>query len=222
MAEKVFEGLDYDKSGSIDFDEFREAFLQVCDLRAELEQRGVDVPAFTGKKTMAKMLREVLIEAEKKERLAIAESKRYKKWILACRIKRRVIQKAYFRAYQELRACLDFGGHVYVFGGGTNNQFNQDPGLKLQSKNFKFENFERVIEVWKDRVQPQQLLDRLRLERRAEEQEAQRDAERELGGLALIGKLNERKVIIDPYVEAQTSLFNGINVAFNTAALVSP
>jgi hypothetical protein len=69
-------------------------------------------------------------------------------------------------------------------------------------------------------VQPQQLIDRLALSRKHEQQEAERDAERNLGALAMLSKkLNEKKVVIDPYLEAVQSPFLGLNISLNTASL---
>jgi hypothetical protein len=41
---------------------------------------------------------------------------------------------------------------------------------KLETKKFKFEHFDKVVDLWRDRVQPQQLIDRLKVQRRAQEQ----------------------------------------------------
>jgi alpha-tubulin suppressor-like RCC1 family protein len=219
VHEKLFSKYDLDNTGSVDYEEFREAFLEVCDLRTELENRGIDAPALTLRSTLMRMLHNALVEEEIKERRALAEAIRYKKWIMSVRDKRKVLQHAGFRAYQELRTSLDLGGHVYVFGGGTHLQFSENLATKLKSKQFTFDNFERIIELWKDRIQPAQLVDRLRLDRKVEEQEAKRDAERNLGGLAADGALKPKKTVIDPYLEALGSLFDKKNVAMNTAAL---
>jgi len=219
-ADSLFRKYDLNNSGTIDYHEFRDCFLSVCDLRHELEQRGVDVPGVTSPATLRKMLLNILIEEEKQERQAIAEAKRHKEWIKSLREKRKLMQKAEFRAYAELRSALDLAGHVYVFGGGTNNQFNQGANKKLKTKTFEFEYLDKVTEIWKDRVHPQQLVDRLRLQRRAEEQDERRNQDQKRRR----GELNDNKVndldnVLDPYVEAQNSLFRNLNVALNTAAI---
>eukprot|EP01038_Epipyxis_sp_PR26KG_P010397 gene10397-13965_t len=221
IVEDLFLKFDLNNTGTIDYEEFREIFLRVCDLRKELEDRDIDVPTFIRKKTLRNLFREVLIEEEIRERKALAEAKRYKKWVLNIRDSKRLLKKAQFRAYQELKSALDAAGHVYVIGGGSYSQFNQHPSEILQTKRFKFENFEKVIELWKDRVQPEQLIDRLGALRRAEEQDETRDAERNLTGLGALTKmLNEaNKIEIDPYKQALESPFIGMNVAVNTAAL---
>lgn len=133
-----------------------------------------------------------------------AEAKRYKKWLLNIRDGKKLIQKAEFRSYFELKNALDAAGHVYVLGNGTHGQFNSDALVKLETPEFQFEFFDRVMELWKDRVRPQQLIDRLKLERIAAEQEEKRDAERNVSGLGAIGEmLKDPKVVIDPFLVAQ-------------------
>jgi hypothetical protein len=120
---------------------------------------------------------------------------RYKQWILNIRESKKIIQKAEFRAYQELRSALDSAGHVYVLGSGAYGQFAA-PGLpSMDTKRFKFEFFDKVLELWRDRVQPQQLIDRLGLARKHEQQEAERDEGRNLSALGAVTKqMNQKKV----------------------------
>jgi alpha-tubulin suppressor-like RCC1 family protein len=220
QLEDCFFECDLNNTGMIDYEEFREIFVKVCNVRKELEDRGVDCPTLVRKKTLRSILREILMDEERKERLAVMEAKRYKKWLLNIRDAKKLLQRAEFRAYQELRACLDAAGHVYVLGGGTYSQFNQAGPEKLKTKKFNFENFERVVELWRDRVQPQQLVDRLRALRRAQEQDEKRDEGRNVSGLGALTKSAENsKIIIDPYLEACESTFAGLNVSMNTAAL---
>jgi alpha-tubulin suppressor-like RCC1 family protein/Ca2+-binding EF-hand superfamily protein len=211
--------IDSNNTGMIDFAEFRTIWLDICDLKKELEDRGADVPSFAKKKTLVKLLEEILKDEEFKERRAMAEAKRYKEWLLNVRGKKKILKKASFRSYTELRSALDAGGHVYVFGGGTNKQFSQSVIEKLKSDHYKFANFDKIIELWRDRIMPEQLVDRLRLDRKAQEMEEARDMERNLGGLSKLGQLGENQVIIDPYIEAQSSFFQGTNCQMNTAAL---
>ena len=216
--EKYFTKIDYDGKHQIDFEEFRQVFIEQCDIKRELEDRGVDVPSFVKKKTLQAMLKSLLIDEEHRERLAIAEAKRYKKWLLSVRTKRRIIREAYFRAYQELRGAMDSAGHVYIFGAGSYDQFSSKALSKLKTDQFQYEFFEKIIELWNDRVNPKQLVNRLRLIRKAEEADEQRDADRNLGGLAALGG-NKKKVTIDPYKEALESTFVNLNVQVNTVAL---
>ena len=53
----------------------------------------------------------------------------------------------------------------------------------MGNDNFQFEKYEKLVELWKDRVKPEQLEDRLAVDRRALFQEEARDEERtEVGG----------------------------------------
>lgn len=220
LLEDEFFKADYNLLGMIDYEEFRDIFIRVCDVRLELEARGIDTPSLIRKKTLRRMLREVLLAEETRERRALAETRRYKKWVLAIRDTKRIMQKAEFRAYYELRSALDAAGHVYVLGTGAYGQFN-GPGFdKMATKKFQFEHFQRVVELWKDRVQPQQLVDRLRARRRVEEQEEKRDEERTATGIGAIAReMAKKKLAIDPYAEALESPFAGLQVALNTASL---
>lgn len=218
--EELFMEFDLDKTGAIDFDEFRDCFLRTCDIKHELEERGMDAPTFARRIILMDMLRPVLIEEENREKRALAEAKRYKKWMLAVRDKKKILQNAHFRSYQELRAAMDAAGHVYVFGNGTANQFCGVAAEKLKSPNYEFKHFDRVVELWKDRVSPQQLIDRLKLARKAQEQEENRDAGRAVSTLKDdLGAMAGKKKIIDPYLEALQSKFIGVNCASNTAVL---
>jgi alpha-tubulin suppressor-like RCC1 family protein/Ca2+-binding EF-hand superfamily protein len=218
--EELFTHFDSNHTGSIDYYEFREVFLMMCDVRRELEDRGVDVPTFARRKTLEVILRGLLDDEERRERQAIAEAIRFKKWILAVREKKKVLQKAAFRAYQELRNAMDAGGHVYAFGGGNYKQFESAPLQSMKTSKFDFQLFDRVLELWKDRVKPEQLIDKLKNIRKVEEEEEKRDLERGEGGMGALGQISEgRAVIIDPYKEALISGFIGLNVSMNTASL---
>lgn len=218
--EDLFYSFDVTHTGMIDYVEFRDIFVEACNVRKELEDRGIDCPTLVRKKTLRGILREILMDEERKERLALMEARRYKKWLLNIRDSKKLLLRADFRAYQELRAALDAAGHVYVMGGGTYSQFNQQGPEQLKTKKFKFDNFERVVELWRDRVQPQQLEDRLRAVRKAQEQDDIRDADRNVSGLGgLVKNLQDKKVVIDPYLEAVGSPFKGLSVNMNTASI---
>ena len=123
--------------------------------------------------------------------------------------------------------ALDFTGQVYVIGSGVHGQFTVAPPEKMKSSNYNFQLFERVLELWKDRVQPDQLVDRLRVQRGGQEREEQRDASRNMDGGNELGGLGKDKAdakaarenMIDPYREALGSRFIGLNISMSTAAL---
>jgi len=215
--ENLFHKYDYNFTGKIDYYEFRNIYLNVCDLRQELEDRGVEIPTLIRKKTMMNMLKEIFLEEESRERRAITEAIRFKQWILDIRECKKIIQRAEFRAYHELRSSLDLAGQVYVIGSGTYQQF-AGPGYdKFETKKFKFEFFQKILDLWYDRIKPQSLIDRLRNQRIVEQQDSERDADRELSALAKISKMiSNNKAMIDPYDEALQSPFLGLNVCLNT------
>ena len=225
LHEKVFDEIDYNNTGSIDYFEFREIFFMVCDVKAELEQRDITVPSFTSRETLVKMLRPLVIEEEEKEMRAIAEAKRYKTWLQSVREKRKYLTKAEWRACYELKQAMDCGGHVYCFGGGSNGQFFEEPPRKIGNDDFQFEKYEKLVELWKDRVKPEQLEARLAVDRRALFQEEARDDERTemggaIGGVTNINRAKKlRDCFIDPYQEAKASKFKGLNVGVNTVGL---
>ena len=225
--EKLFKMVDFNQTGTIDYEEFKEIFFQVCNVRRELEDRNIDAPSFTGRKNLLKILRPVMREEEARERMAIAEADRYKRWLLAAKDKKKILQKADWRAYQELRLALDRAGHLYVIGSGVKGQFESPNVENLASEKYTFQLFERVVELWRDRVKPGQLTDRLRVERKSQEQEEQREAEQNVEGdneLGALGKeaADRKKALasmIDPYKEACDSRFHGLNISMSTCAL---
>jgi alpha-tubulin suppressor-like RCC1 family protein/Ca2+-binding EF-hand superfamily protein len=217
--EKFFTGIDFNGTECIDYYEFREVFLRVCNVRQELEDRGIEIPAFSFRSTLVNILREVLDEEEDRERRALAEARRYKSWIFSIKDKKRYLQRAQWRSYQELRSCLDAAGQVYVFGEGSHKQFSQRCTDKLKSSQYEFENFEKVANLWKDRVHPEQMVDRLKLQRRAEMQEEKRYNIQSMTGGQEMGGITQKERRIDPYEEALVSPFNGLNVSVNTASL---
>ena len=229
VHEEAFKLVDYDKTGSIDWPEFRELFVQNCDVRKELEDRNVELATIVPKRTMQKQLRSILLDEEVRERRAIADAQRQKLWMFLVRDKKRFIQEAQFRSYRELRTALDAAGHVYVFGKGTNNQFDDLPAEEIKTSKFKFENFDRLSELWTDRVQPLQLINKYKSERRKQQAEIKRDNAKthamvgETSGtqaqLDFLQKTKKSKLIIDPYEEAIGSLFQNLKISRNTVSL---
>ena len=137
VSEESFMATDYDNQGSIDWVEFRDLFVKLCDVRKELEDREVELPAFVPDRTLRRQLKSVLLDEEIRERRAIAEAKRYMVWTFLVREKKRFLNEAHFRAYRELRNALDAAGHVYVFGRGVNNQFFEKPIDEMNNMQMK-------------------------------------------------------------------------------------
>ena len=219
--ERLFNSFDTDKSGTIDYTEFREAFLQVCDIKRELQDRGEAVPTFTRRKVLMDLLRPLLIEDEERERKALEGALRYKDWVFSVRETRRRLDLAKFRAANELSSALDLGGQVYVFGSGSDSQFTGPPRSELRTKTFLFQNLSRVHELWQDRVHPEQLIERLRIYNTIQDQ-----ADKKSGAAKFEGShesddpnASTSKYNMDPYRIAIESPFRQLNVATNTSSL---
>ena len=222
-SEQLFMSTDYDNQGQIDWNEFRTLFIQACDVRRELEDRDVELATFVPSHTLRQQLRNLLLDEETRERRAIAEAKRYMLWTFLIRDKRRFLLEAHFRAYRELRNALDAAGHVYVLGKGPNNQFEGALLDEVRTQNFTFEHFDRVVELWTDRVKPQQLVNRLKASRNMAIAAARRDEEKaskvQQSGTELLSLKLKKKAVIDPYREAVASYFKKLTTARNTATL---
>ena len=74
--EQMFLKYDKDGSGEIDYTEFRQIWFSVCDVRKELQDRGVDIPKFSTRKNLQRTLEKLLDEEEETERRAMAEAAR--------------------------------------------------------------------------------------------------------------------------------------------------
>jgi Ca2+-binding EF-hand superfamily protein len=218
--EKLFNDCDVDKSGKIEYEEFRDIFIKVCDAKSELLKRGVDVPLFSKISRLRQLLREAVLDEEKREQLAVAETLKYKIWISSIKDKRIFVERAKFRAYHEFRRALDLSGQVYVFGNGSNGQFSGKAASKLQSSTYVFEDFEAIINMWSDRVRPSALVEKLRLSRKTDQLERIRELNRKKRrGEYFDENLYSADYILDPHLEAKASLFTKLNAAVNTAGL---
>ena len=109
---------------------------------------------------------------------------------------------------------------MYVFGEGYNRQFVGDAPSQLQSNTFTYSHFDKVLEQWRNRVVPSQVIGRLEILRKSEEQELRREFDRRHRRDEVVDEELYRGVcLFDPYVEAKYSLFKGLRVAVNTAGL---
>lgn len=213
--ENLFNSFDTDKTGTIDYNEFREAFLQVCDIKRELQERGETVPTFTRRKVLMDLLRPLLIEDEERERRALEGALRYRDWIFSVRETRRRIDLAGFRAAHELASALDLGGQVYVFGSGSDAQFAGPPRDSLRTNSFQFQGMSWVHELWRDRVFPEQLSERLRVYSTIQEQAGRKSGPEDADDPNAAGS----RYNLDPFRTALESPFRQLNVAANTSAL---
>ena len=121
--EKFFRKCDLDKSGYIEYPEFKRAWLRLANTRMELENRGIDIPTLATKSQMIHILDKALDEEERQERLALEEAKRWRLKQDRLKQKREYILKARHQARVELCSALYLGGLIYVFVSGTLDQF---------------------------------------------------------------------------------------------------
>ena len=73
--EKFFRKCDLDKSGYIEYPEFKRAWLRLANTRKELESRGIDIPTLATKYQMIHMLDKALEEEEKQEKLGLKQDR---------------------------------------------------------------------------------------------------------------------------------------------------
>ncbi len=121
--EKMFYKYDTDRSGYIEYPEFKKVWLRLANPKKELEDRGIDIPTLFTRAQMIRLLEDVLGEEERREALAVEKAKEWKRQQELLRMRKKYTTKALRRSYIELCRALDAGGQVYIFGDGTMDQF---------------------------------------------------------------------------------------------------
>ncbi|ETI47352.1 hypothetical protein, variant 1 [Phytophthora nicotianae P1569] len=149
--EKIFKKYDKDKSGHIDYQEFRSMWIKLVDVREELTKRGVEVPKHTRLVKLQQMLETILDEEEAREAAALEEAKRFLQRQRDKELREQLGRKAIVRAEDELAAALDAAGQVYIIGSGKYDQFIDDPVTRDEDL---FPGFKAVSEIWSYRVNP--------------------------------------------------------------------
>jgi len=209
--DRLFSQYDADGSGFIDYDEFKQIWLNCCDVKKELLDREITPPKFATKGQLIRILEKALGAEEEAEKRALAEADRWRKWQLILNEKKRMIAKALRRSKLELRTALDAAGQVYTLGSGTYNQFAGDVVKDISSKNYRFEGFSEVYDLWHGRIYPGESF-------LAKDDD---DNQKRVSGKQQDEKLEIGKNISveDPRVELMTSPFREVTCATNTAAL---
>ncbi|KAL3662934.1 hypothetical protein V7S43_011880 [Phytophthora oleae] len=149
--EKIFRKYDKDKSGYIDYQEFRSMWVKLIDAREELTKRGVEVPKHTRLWKLQQMLETILDEEEAREALALEEAQRFLQRQRDKEFREQLGRKAVVRAEDELAAALDAAGQVYIIGSGKYDQYTGDPVTRDEGL---FPGFKAVSEIWSYRVNP--------------------------------------------------------------------
>lgn len=150
--EQFFRRYDLDKSGFIEYQEFKRAWLRLANTRKELESRGIEIPTLATKFQMINMLDKILEEEEEQERKALEETKRWRLKQDRLKEKRVFVTKARHQARVELCSALDAGGSVYVFGSGSLEQFTKPPRRDMNNPFFLQHWNKLIISLWKIRV----------------------------------------------------------------------
>ncbi|KAG9413174.1 hypothetical protein AC1031_016193 [Aphanomyces cochlioides] len=149
--EKLFHKYDTDKSGFIEYSEFRAMWLQCADLKHELMSRGIEVPKFSTRAALMQNLANILDEEERREEEAMEEAKWFHEWQLERLRRVELARKAALRAQDELAAALDAAGQVYMLGPGQYGEFKGDPASRDE---LLFDRYTHVSEIWQSRVFP--------------------------------------------------------------------
>ena len=155
IHEKMFAKYDRDKSGFIEYGEFKKIWLRLANPIKELEDRGIHIPTLATKAQMIRMLDRVLDDEEKKEAIAIKEAKRFRKEQILLQSRKKDIENARNRSYMELCSALDAAGQVYVFGNGTLNQFcrgKMDKPTSTSPQLYEEDVNDLLTKLWKSRV----------------------------------------------------------------------
>ena len=144
--ESTFRKFDKDKSGSIDYLEFRAMWIRLTDIREELVKREVPFPKNAKMKDLQLLLEKTLDEEDKVEIRALDEAKWWHDWQIEKIRRRKMGHRAKVRAQEELAAALDAAGQVYVLGSGSSGQFERPVMLPSE--------LQCVLELWRLRTQP--------------------------------------------------------------------
>uniref|UniRef100_H3HCY8 EF-hand domain-containing protein n=1 Tax=Phytophthora ramorum TaxID=164328 RepID=H3HCY8_PHYRM len=142
--EKIFKKYDKDKSGYIDYKEFRSMWVRLVDVREELTNRGIEVPKHIRLWKMQQMLETILDEEEAREAVALEAAKRFLDRQRDKEFREMSSRKALIRAEDELAAALDAAGQVYVMGSGKYDQFAGNPVTRDEDL---FPGFKAVSEI---------------------------------------------------------------------------
>ncbi|OQR99686.1 regulator of chromosome condensation (RCC1) [Achlya hypogyna] len=143
--ERLFKKYDKDKSGFIDFQEFRAMWLQCIDVEEELRARKIEIPKYTTRSKLVQLLEVALLEEEHNENQVLIEAKWYHLWQLEKIRRTTLANKAILRAQDELAAALDAAGQVYVLGTGQYDQFTGTPAARDP---LLYDGYKNVSAIW--------------------------------------------------------------------------
>ena len=146
----MFRKYDKDRSGYIDYNEFKSMWLRLSNVRGELEARNIEIPKYATQWKLQQMLEEIVDEEERIERLAMEEAHWWYEWQTELQRRINLGEMALARAQDELSRALDAAGQVYLLGVGKSQRFRGTP--HQHTTGFYGEH---VIEkLWSERVHP--------------------------------------------------------------------
>lgn len=149
--ETLFKKYDKDKSGYIDFREFRAMWLKLVNVREELTKRNVEIPKYATPWKLLQLLETTLDEEDAREATVLAEAEKFRQKQREKQQREVLGRKAVVRAQDELAAALDAAGQVYILGSGKYQQFAGRPVVRDEDL---FPGFKDVSAIWAERVDP--------------------------------------------------------------------
>lgn len=149
--EKMFLKYDKDKSGYIDYEEFRAMWIQMSDVKRELSLRNVLFPKNAKRKELEQLLLETILNEELMERRSLEEAKWWHSWQLEKARRTSLGKLALDRSQNELALALDAIGQVYMLGIGIHGQFKSDIAARNPDV---YEKCNHIIDLWNERVNP--------------------------------------------------------------------
>lgn len=149
--ETLFKKYDKDKSGYIDFREFRAMWMKLVNVRDELTKRNVEIPKYAAPWKLQQLLETTLDEEDAREATVLAEAEKFRQKQREKHQREVLGRKAIVRAQDELAAALDAAGQVYILGSGKYQQFAGKPVIRDEDL---FPGFGDVSAIWAERVDP--------------------------------------------------------------------
>lgn len=149
--ETLFKKYDKDKSGYIEFHEFRAMWLKLVNVREELTKRNVEIPKYVTPWKLQQLLETTLDEEDAREATVLAEAEKFRQKQREKQQREVLGRKAIVRAQDELAAALDAAGQVYILGSGKYQQFAGRPVVRDEDL---FPGFKDVSAIWAERVDP--------------------------------------------------------------------
>jgi Ca2+-binding EF-hand superfamily protein len=148
--EMLFAKYDADGSGSVEYKEFRQAWLQLADPKKELSARDIEFNKYAPPFQLRKQLKEAIQDEEEEEAHAQAMAETWKQFQKDKIQKDEDANNALKRANDELCNALDAAGQVYIFGSGSHEQFvgAATPPSRI------FQYFNHLTKLFRERVAP--------------------------------------------------------------------